>query len=233
VSKLTPEQYQLEINKFNTQGQTPVNTAVPPVITSDMLKPQPELKLPEKAVPAPSPILAEADALVQTSLEKQAAEAKKTQDTNVSDITSLMEDIGITEGKRTQYQEDAGVFTNKDKIDDIDDQLLVQYRALKAKNDQIRNNPQLTQNMAARLMTEEERKAASTTADLMVTRSLLKRDVDRAIAIADRKVEAELAPKKAELEAKKFVFDNNKDWLSTLQKTALETSIRQDEREYE
>jgi hypothetical protein len=233
VSKLTPEQYQLEINKFNTQGQTPVNTAVPPVITSDMLEPQPELKLPEKAVPAPSPILAEADALVQTSLEKQAADAKKTQDTNVSDITQLMEAIGGVEGKRGQYQEEAGVFTNQDAIKEIDDQLLVQSRALKAKNEEIRRNPQLTQSMAARLMNEEERKAASTTADLMVTRSLLNRDVDRAIEIANRKVEAELAPLKTQLEAKKFVFDNNKDWLSTLQKTALETAIRKDEREYE
>lgn len=231
VSKLTPEQYQLEINKFNTQGQTPVNTAVPPVITSDMLKPQPELKLPEKAVPAPSPILAEADALVQTSLEKQAADAKKTQDTNVSDITQLMEAIGGVEGKRGQYQEDAGVFVNQDAIKDIDDQLLVQSRALKARNEEIRRNPQLTQSMAARLMNEEERKAASTTADLMVTRSLLNRDVDRAIEIANRKVEAELAPLKTQLEAKKFVFDNNKDWLSTLQKTALETAIKKDERE--
>lgn len=231
VSKLTPEQYQLEINKFNTQGQTPVNTAIPPVITSDMLKPQPELKLPEKAVPAPSPILAEADALVQTSLEKQAADAKKTQDTNVSDITQLMEAIGGVEGKRGQYQEEAGVFTNQDAIKEIDDQLLVQSRALKAKNEEIRRNPQLTQSMAARLMNEEERKAASTTADLMVTRSLLNRDVDRAMEIANRKVEAELAPLKAKLDEKKFVFDNNKDWISTLQRTALETAIKKDERE--
>ncbi len=231
----TPEQYAQTIKNFNTPTNTPVGAVpkVPEVITSDLMKPaQGSLVLPESVATTPSTLVADGEVVAQTALEKRANEAQKKQDTGASEISKLLQDISTTEGKKTTYQEDAGVFSNKDKINEIDDQLLVQSRALKAKNDQIKSNPEITQSMASRLMSEEERKAASTTADLMVTRSLLNRDVDRAIAIADRKVEAELAPQKAELEAKKFLFDNNKDWLSTLQKTALQNVIDKEQRAY-
>lgn len=221
-------------NQFNPNTGVKISVPkVPDVITSDVMKPsQGSLVLPESTTPAPSTLMADGEVTAQTAIERRAADAQKKQDTGANDIVKLIQDISATEGKRATYQEDAGVSANKEAINNIDDQLLIQTRALKAKNEEIRKNPFITQNMASLLMSEEERKATSTTADLMIQRSLLTRDVDRAMAIADRKVEAELAPLKAQLDAKKFLFDNNKDWLSTLQQTALSERIKKEERAY-
>lgn len=207
------------------------NTGTP--ITSNMLAPKAELKLPEATVDTTATSLLNDEVTkAQSAIEKEQAKLQTERNTQVTDISKLIQDIANTESKQTQYAIDAGADIANEKIQNIDDEMLVQSRALKAKIEQIRSNPQITQNMASLLVNDEERKAASYVADLSITKSILSRDYDKAIKTAERKVEAELAPMKAALEAKKFVFDNNKDYFNTVQKAKFDRLIKEEDRKY-
>lgn len=203
-------------------------------ITSSNLAPTNETNLPP-TVPDTS-----ASSFVETvagqnksEIDKRAEEAAAARTAATSDISKLLTESGVISGKQSTYEEEAGATSLQKQVDDLQGNIDLESRSLKSKLDTLRKNPQLTQELFSRTATEEERKSASYIADLTIAKSILSRDYDRAVATATKKVAMELAPVKAELEAKKFVFEANKDIWTAAESAKLNNIIKKEERQYD
>lgn len=207
-------------------------TPATPTITADNLAPMTPIKLPEPVPDTTSQEIingATAGAEVKAETDRLNAEKNK----GISEVTKLLGDIGAVEGKQFTYEEQAGASSAKKLADDLQSSIEIESRALKNYTDNLYKNPNLTTTLVNRLATEQERKSASTIADLSIAQQVATRNYDRAVALAEKKVEAELAPIKRDLEAKKFIFDANIDLWNAGEKSILESALQKQEREYE
>lgn len=212
------------------EGQT---TTIPDTtITADNLAPMTPINLPEPVPDTTSQeIINGATAGAEVKAETDRLNAEK--DKGIADVTKLLGDIGAVEGKQFTYEEQAGASSAKKLADDLQSSIDIESRALKNYTDNLYKNPNLTTTLVNRLATEQERKSASTIADLSIAQQVATRNYDRAVALAEKKVEAELAPIKRDLEAKKFVFDANIDLWNAGEKSILQSALQKQEREYQ
>lgn len=222
---------------FDAQTGKPLadggTTTVPDTtITADSLAPVPEVKLPEP-VPEVAPQEIINTATAESEVQKIADQAKTEKTTATSDISKLLSDIGVVQGKESGYATQAGADEARRLSDTYQSSIDIESRALKNYTDNLYKNPNLTTTLVNRFATEQTRKSASTIADLSVAKAVVDRDYDRAISIAEKKVEAELAPLKADLEAKKFIFDANIDLWTAGEKSVLDNIIKKEERAYD
>lgn len=168
----------------------------------------------------------------KSEIEKQAEAAKIARESSISGISKLMSDIGAVESKSSKYENEAGVNNIQKQVDDIQSSIEMETNRIGNYIDNVYKNPNLTQTLASRTINEEQRKSASYLADLSIAKNVLSQDYDRAISVAKKKVEIELAPLQAELGAKKFVLENNKDLWTEAEKGLINNVIKQDERAY-
>lgn len=201
-------------------------------ITADSLAPMPEIKLPETTPETESQAVINT-ATAGSEVQKIADQAKAEKTTATSDISKLLSDIGVVEGKQNDYATQAGADNAKALSDKYQSSIDIESRALKNYTDNLYRDPNLTTTLVDRLATEQTRKSASTIADLSVAKAVVDRDYDRAISIAEKKVEAELAPLKRDLDAKKFIFDANIDLWNAGEKSILDNIIKKEERAYD
>lgn len=207
-------------------------TPATPTITADNLAPMTPINLPEPVPDTTSQeIINGATAGAEVKAETDRLNAEK--DKGIADVTKLLGDIGAVEGKQFTYEEQAGASSAKKLADDLQSSIDIESRALKSYTDNLYKNPNLTTTLVNRLATEQERKSASTIADLSIAQQVATRNYDRAVTLAEKKVEAELAPIKRDLEAKKFVFDANIDLWNAGEKSILQSALQKQEREYE
>ena len=149
-----------------------------------------------------------------------------------SGISSLLQNIGATQGKEAQYATEAGADKAQQEYDKFASQLEAEQLSNRRAIENLqKNNPQglfgggLEQE-TARL----ERESLSKQADIAILGNAAKGRFDTAMSIAKRKVDSELAPLKAELDAKKFIYENNKDLFSKAELSTLDTLIKADEK---
>ncbi len=167
-----------------------------------------------------------------SAIKSSAEKAKTDRESSTSDITKLMSDMGVIEGKKGIYEDELGVNKLQKQIDGLQGAIDVEYKSVQDTIDSIYKNPNLTLSLAGRQANEIQRKSASYLANLSLSKSILGRDYDRAVGIAEKKVEMELAPLKSELDAKKFVYESNKELWSASEKAQLDNIIRKEERAY-
>jgi hypothetical protein len=204
-------------------------------ITSDLLSTDTQpLKLPEETFDTTASQFIESTATeAQTALDKKALENKQKFEASQGDVTGLMQQVGLIEGKLPQYEQELGVNELDQQISDIQGAIDVESRVLKNTLNRINTNKNLTRTVANRQISDAERKSASFVADLAVTQSILGRNYDRAVEKAKQKVAVQVAPLKADLELKKFIYEQNKEAFNDTEKAQLNKIIADEEREYE
>ncbi|MCK9370982.1 hypothetical protein M0R04_13815 [Candidatus Dojkabacteria bacterium] len=165
---------------------------------------------------------------------KTEEDAKAKLATGENEITNLIRTLG-TSG---QMQEDAyqaeGVDDAKKQLDEYTSQIEAEQLANRRQIESLQNtNPDgITKGAAQDEINRINRQSLSKQADLAILQSAALRRYDTGKAIADRQVQIQLEPLKAELEAKKFIYDNNKDIFSKAEDRAFQAKLTEDTRNY-
>lgn len=202
-------------------------------ITSEQLQTKKPLTLPNEMVDTKPMELIDYTKSLQDKLKTDSELAKKERDTSTSDIQKIMQDIGMVESKQGQYETQAGADTSRKAFDDLQSSIELEQRRISNFVDRTLEDPNMIRGISSRKVNEEQRRSAALLADLSISQQVAGRNYDRAVQIAQRKVDMELAPLKQELEAKKFLFEANKDVWSAKEKSQIENMIKQEDRAYE
>lgn len=169
----------------------------------------------------------------QTAIDRRAEQVQTDKGEAVSDIEQLMLDIAGGEAQQGKFNEQFGVAGFEDQAAEFESAIALEARSLKNAKERLMNDPNLVGSVRDRIITEETRRSTSRAADLAILRDVASGDADRARARAKEKVDAELAPMKAELEAKKFVLEQNSDIWNATEKAQLDQDIKAEERAYD
>lgn len=162
------------------------------------------------------------DSAVQDFYDKQNADNAK--------IISLMKDTGQESALTSKYAEKEGVYEAKKAYDEYVSQIESEQKALRDQTAKIKENLTGALDIGVQAqISDAERKSLSKQADLAILQNAASRRYSTAMEIAKNKVEMELAPKKAELEAYKYIIDNNK----AFQTAEFNSILRQKENEIE
>jgi hypothetical protein len=208
------------ILKFNdTTGQP---------ITLDQLKTKETPIVTQSITPTVTPAPITLSGATSPEVEAEVAKIKAQKDTEVSGITGIMKELGIEQGKEAGYATEAGADIAQKKYTEFANQLTGEQRALEIAQRNL-SNQGLTQEQVRTSSSALERQSLQKQADIAILGNAAKGDFDTAMAIAKRKVESAVAPLKAELEAKKFIFENNKELFSKAEIAKLDSLLKQEE----
>lgn len=167
--------------------------------------------------------------ITQQKTQKQidAENAKNQLSSDTNQIASLIQRIGNqSQTQETAYRQQ-GVDEAQRKADDYTNQIEAEQLASRRAIEQLDKN---TGGMFGGAVEQEKnrinRESISKQADLAILQTAATRRYDTARAIADRQVQATLEPLKAALDARKFIYENNK----SLFDKADEKALREEER---
>jgi len=217
--------------RLGTNPKTNINTGTIPVKDSLMTTPTPVTLQQPKADLTPTITLPDA----QTETEKEIAKIKAQAEAEKSGIASLISQIGTEQGKESQYiTAEGGDIAQKD-YDKYKSDLEAEQLSLRRKTERLqKENPQgLFGGGLQQEISRLERESLSKQADIAILANAAKGRFDTARDIAKRKVESAMAPLQAELDARKFIYENNKDLFSKAELSKLDTLIKADERKIE
>lgn len=149
-------------------------------------------------------------------------------------LTELTQKLGQESSLLNRQYEKEGVFTEQDTVNTIRDEITAETNATNNRIERLRNESKgMTQEAIAGEVSRIERDSASKKADLAIALSLAERRFDRVKGIADRKVEIELAPIRAELELEKTFYEENKDLFTEQERRAFELKQLETKQEYD
>lgn len=167
---------------------------------------------------------AKKDAEIEDFYRNQRAENQK--------IFGLMSDVGQEDALTKKYGMEEGAFDAKKQYNDYVSQIESEQKALRDQTEKIRKNLTGALDIGVQSQISElERKSLSKQADLAILQNAASKRYSTAMEIARNKVEMELAPKKAELEAYKFIIENNKPFQTAEFNSILKNKEREIERE--
>lgn len=170
---------------------------------------------------------------VKTEQQKQVDLEKRQLDNQRNDITSLITDLGNSQGIKNELYKTEGVDTAKKQVDEYTSQLEAEQLSNTRRIQAIQKNPQ---GLFAGGMEQEVNRVNSESltkqADLAILQNNALRKYSTAAEIADRAVEAKLEPMKAKLEALKFFYAENKADFDKKDDRAYAELIKQKDREY-
>ena len=133
-------------------------------ITADSLAPVAPLVLPETTPETASQEIINSSS-ASTEVQKIADQDKAEKTGATSDISKLLSDIGVVEGKESGYATQAGADAAKEQSDRFQSLVDIESKALSNYKEELYRNPNLTQTLVGRLATEQERKSASYISD--------------------------------------------------------------------
>lgn len=231
--------YASDLRNYSTFDQA---NPMPPVnvVSADQLgAPQTPLKTtPPVAPTSSSGLSAETEALAksaQASMQAEADNLKNKVAEEGNQAATLMERLGFSSKDKTAAYESEGVNNTKKEIDTLTSQMeagnLNARRQIEKINEQ--NDKGLYGAGAQGEIGRIERKNASYQADLAIVLAAKTKQYDTAKAIIDRRVDADTEQIKAELDAVKFFYSENKDQLNKTDQRLYEDRIKKEEREYE
>jgi len=217
--------------RLGTNPKTNINTGTIPVKDSLMTTPTPVTLQQPKADLTPTITLPDA----QTETEKEIAKIKAQAEAEKSGIASLISQIGTEQGKESQYITAEGGDTAQKEYDKYKSDLEAEQLSLRRTTERLqRENPEgLFGGGLQQEISRLERESLSKQADIAILANAAKGRYDTARDIAQRKVESAMAPLKAELEAKKFIYENNSALFSKAELSKLDSLIKADERKIE
>jgi len=206
----------------------------PKTITTDALGTQPKIVLPGATNPI-NPLLGTiagqvegaVSGLAQIEADRLSADKNK-QEGGISD---LIKEMGIISGSEKTIAAGLGAETAQLEINRLSKDLIGEQRAfeLQKRDIEARNPGGLFGGAQKDLINNLERASLQKQADIAILKAGAQGDYETANKIAKDRVDAEIAPMQAELDAKKFIYDNNKDLFSAAQKNKLETLQKADQ----
>lgn len=167
----------------------------------------------------------------QTETEKEIAKIKAQKTAEESGISSLIKDLGIEQGKEAGYVTELGGDTAQKDYEkyksDLEAEKLASRRTIESLQ---KENPQgMFGGGLQQEISRIEEKSLQKQADIAILGNAALGQWTAALDIAQRKVASAVAPLQAELDAKKFIYENNKDLFSKAELSKLDTLIKADE----
>lgn len=196
-----------------------------PITLSD-LQSKRGLQLPKAPTNFDSPIVLPVEQKTPAQLEQERLSVQKQNETE--GIQKLMTLIGTESGKEAQYATEAGADTAQKEYDKYSSELIAEQRAVELAKRGL-SGKGLTQSQIASESEALDRQSIQKQADIAILGNAAKGRFDTAMSIAKRKVESALKPIQAQLDAKKFVFENNKDLYTKAELSKLDSLIKADE----
>ncbi|HAS92264.1 MAG TPA: hypothetical protein DCS12_08545 [Clostridiales bacterium] len=168
--------------------------------------------------------------LTPLEAEEQKIETKaKDSDTKYRNV---LEDIGVIEGKESEYAEELGATKSRQEYKKYSDELTKEKRALETEIRKLEENPEGMSSFGLQsTIANIERKSLQKQADLAILGNMALGNYNEALSIAKEKVESELKPLTRQLEYLEDVRETNKDLLTTSQKAKLNSLYADVERE--
>ena len=162
-----------------------------------------------------------------------ALKANQEKDTNILDYQSLLEEAGIVKGKETALANSFGASDISERVRNIDTQMISLGKGLRDYKDELYRNPNLTQTLASRSFSEQERKTVSDLANLAIVKDVYKGDYDSAIQKAKDKVASDLAPIETKIMGLEYAKDLNKDSWNQAERNQIDFMIDKEQRGYD
>lgn len=162
-----------------------------------------------------------------------ALKANQEKDTNILDYQSLLEEAGIVKGKETALANSFGASDISERVRNIDTQMISLGKGLRDYKDELYRNPNLTQTLASRSFSEQERKTVSDLANLAIVKDVYKGDYNSAMQKAKDKVASDLAPIETKIMGLEYAKDLNKDSWNQAERNQIDLMINKEKREYD
>lgn len=221
------------INNANKTAAQRANEAVG--VSTNTLEATPvKLNLPQPAPVVPDlPIYS----FTQASPEEQARQSqlRRGQQGNLMNLDQLyanMADLG-TRGEFTQRaEEEAGIPQLNTQLTEIENELMQKSLAFRREQERIQTTGG-TKAQVATILAEVGRKQNQELADLEVIRAARSNTLTNAQNLVNRKVELEFADKQAQIDALKFIYDENKEVLNKEDDRLFQRAIAREDRGFE
>lgn len=203
--------------------ETPIVTPTAPVLTG-------ALGVSTQAEQYAKSSKANADA-EQQRLDKQQ-ETLQSSEQSIADIITGMGEAG---NKKQQAYEDQGLIDIKKNSDSIRTAMESANLATRRRIEELqKNNPEGQSASALNAQIRDiEAKNASYQADQAIVLSALNRDFETAKSFIDAKVDAETEQQKATLDARTFLYEQNKDRFTKAEQRKIEADLRDEDRAYQ
>lgn len=195
-------------------------------ITSSDLQSKQGLQLPKAPTNFESPVVLPVEQKTPAQLEQERLSTQKENES--SGIQKLMTLIGTESGKEAKYATEAGADEAQKEYDRYATELTAEQRSVELAKRAL-SGKGLTQAQIASESEALDRQSIQKQADIAILGNAAKGRFDTAMAIAKRKVESSIRPLQAQLDAKKFVFENNKDLYTKAELSKLDALIKADE----
>lgn len=219
---------------ISQDGTTPITadslTPETPIVTPNAPTPTASLGVSTQAEQYAKSSKANADA-EQQRLDKQQ-EALQSSEQSIADIITGMGEAGA---KKQQAYQDQGLIDIKKSSDSVRTAMESANLATRRRIEELqKNNPegQSASALSAQIR-DIEAKNASYQADQAIVLSALNRDFETAKSFIDAKVDAETEQMKATLDARTFLYENNKDRFTKAEQRKIEADLRDEKRVYD
>lgn len=211
------------------EGAGAYNPNTGAAITSDQLAPVTPLKLPDAAPQTNAGLAGVTDALVsQTKTADQLAadQLKQNQDSSLQQLI----DATLQSGSISSSVDRTAQDTAKQNFDQYTSQLEQEQLAARRQAEQIANSAGLqTASQRDAAIADVNRKSLSKQADIAILQTSANRQYDTAASIADRAVQAKLEQSTANLNALKYVYENNKEAFTTAENRLYQAKIKEED----
>lgn len=201
-------------------GQAYVPTPRNRMAVDSLANPATPAKLPPPPVPIATATLdgsleAMGDAYTR-SLEEKRKQTETQKNTSFDDLVGALRDFrGKSELTDTEYK-DTGVDSAQTELDDINNQILTERRALKTTQDRLNKNTEGLETGAVQgELRRAERESLSKQADLSVIQMARQGKFDSAKEIADRAVAAKFERQTQEISILQTIYDEYKGLFTT------------------
>ena len=162
-------------------------------------------------------------------IEKTKAETAKNAST--ADLTKVYSDILGEEAKKGQYETALGVDTRQSQLDELNQAIYNTSKNYKQYTEDLYKNPNVVASVRGRQISEEERRVASTLADMEFRKASIEGNIEKMKEKAQQIVDLKVAPLKAKAEIAKLTLEKNFDFLSDVQKQKLTEISKKADRE--
>lgn len=199
-------------------------------ISVSSLMPTSKTKLPELTpTTPPSPIVLPEKSQIQIDAEN----ATKEKDNQIGDYLKLLTAQGQIQGQEAGLATEAGADLAQQEYDKYNTELKAEQRALELESRRISSDARYTKEQAQGAIDAISKQSYEKQADIAILGNAAKGRYDTAIDIAKRKVESQLAPIKAQIDAKKFYIENKKDEWTTAQTAEANRILKAEQRTYD
>lgn len=189
---------------------------------------------PQNASNIPEPLTQFTQTSPDTQARQQRLEQGQAQNQGtLGDIFTGLTTLGTKGATQTALEEQAGIPTLNKELTDIENELRQKDLEFRRQREAIQITPGLTQAQIQARLGDVTRKQSSQLADLEVIRQARSNSLTNAQSLIDKKVALKFADVQANIDALKFIYDENKDRLTTEEKNLLDERIKREDRSYE